>query len=205
MSTPPPSGLYARYGKRLLDLMVAGLCLALLWPLLALAALLIWLDSPGPILFRQERLGWRGRVFRVYKLRTMTHAPRVPDREIMGRDPEVTRVGHWLRRFKIDELPQLWNVIVGEMSLVGPRPALPQQWAEYDEAARRRLDVRPGLTGLAQVMGNIHLAWPERWAYDVQYTQRVSFGLDLWILWWTGLVVLLGEARWLAAPNEKES
>ncbi len=204
MSTDPPPGLYARYGKRLLDLLSAAVLLVLLSPALALIALLIPLESPGPALFRQERLGWRGRVFRIYKFRTMTHAARVPGHEIFGQDPDVTRLGRWLRRLKLDELPQLWNVLFGTMSLVGPRPALPQQLAEYDAAARRRLDVRPGLTGLAQVAGNIYLTWPERWAYDAQYVERLSFGLDLWILWRTLFVVVWGEARWRVAPTPKK-
>jgi lipopolysaccharide/colanic/teichoic acid biosynthesis glycosyltransferase len=125
----------------------------------------------------------------------MIHRPRISDREIIGRDPEVTRVGYWLRRFKIDELPQLVNVLKGNMSLVGPRPALPDQLVVYDNVAMKRLIVRPGLTGLAQVNGNIHLSWPERWCYDAEYVEYLSFKLDIGIIYRTIAVVVFGENR----------
>jgi len=189
--------MYPTIGKRLLDLAISLPILILTLPLLAVVAVLVRLDSQGPILFLQERLGRNGSVFRAFKFRTMTDRPRVPDKEIYGRDAEVTRVGYWLRRFKIDELPQLFNVISGEMSIVGPRPALPRQIEEYDEHSRRRLLVRPGLTGLAQVHGNTYLSWPERWAWDVEYVDRLSFSLDVTILLRTIGVVLRGEERFL--------
>jgi undecaprenyl phosphate N,N'-diacetylbacillosamine 1-phosphate transferase len=196
--------MYRTFGKRLLDLAITLPVLLLAAPLLLFAAIWVRLDSAGPIFFLQERLGYRGRVFRVYKFRTMTDRPRESTKEIYGRDAEVTTSGFWLRRFKIDELPQLLNVISGDMSIIGPRPALPRQIEEYDAHSRRRLDVRPGLTGMAQVHGNTYLSWPERWAWDVAYVDRVSLPLDLAILFRTVAVVLLGEQRYLE-PLSKEN
>ena len=180
-------------GKRSLDLALSILAFLLLTPILVLVAVLVSLSSRGPVLFVQERLGMNGKIFRLYKFRTMVHRTRIPDHEIIGRDPEVTSVGYWLRRFKIDELPQIFNVIKGDMSIVGPRPALPAQLEEYNELALRRLTVRPGLTGLAQVNGNIHLSWLERWQYDAFYVENLSFWLDIKIIIRTIAVVLFGE------------
>jgi lipopolysaccharide/colanic/teichoic acid biosynthesis glycosyltransferase len=197
--------VYLLFVKRFFDWLAAILITILLSPILAVVALWIRLDSPGPVLFIQKRLGWKGKIFNLYKFRTMTNRPRTPDREIVGRDPEVTRLGFWLRRFKVDELPQLFNIIKGDMSFIGPRPALTEQLAEYDEVSRKRLDVRPGLSGLAQVHGNIHLTWPERWKYDVQYVERASFLLDISIFFRTLAVVFLGESRFLRKPSEENN
>lgn len=198
---PDTHHLYRRFGKRMVDLAIGVPAILACAPLLAIAAIIIRLDSPGPILFKQARLGRYGRIFVVYKFRTMTDRPRSNTCEIFGRDAEVTRVGYWLRRFKIDELPQLFNVIKGDMSLVGPRPPLPSQLGDYDARVRRRLTVRPGITGLAQVHGGIHLPWPQRWEYDVYYADHLSFRLDLWILWRTLAVILLGENRFVQPPR----
>jgi len=192
--------LYKRYGKRMFDLIVSVPAVIILSPLLGLIALLVRLSSTGPILFIQERLGQHGRVFRLYKFRTMYTQPRVPNRELIGRDPEITFIGYWLRRFKLDELPQLINVIKGDMSLVGPRPALPSQLTEYDDHTRRRLEVRPGLTGLAQTHGNIYLSWPERWYYDVLYVKNLSLWLDLYIISRTLAMIVCGERRFYKPP-----
>jgi len=195
-------GLYRTAGKRLLDLLVAGSALVALSPGLALVALAIRLDSPGPVLFRQHRAGFAGRPFTLFKLRTMSDRPRRVSEEIPPDHAEVTRVGRILRRFKIDELPQLTNVLRGEMSLVGPRPALPEQVAEYDRETRRRLETRPGLTGLAQIRGGIHLPWPERWVHDIEYVRRITFLGDLKILVRTVAVVVLGESRFVQRPDD---
>jgi undecaprenyl phosphate N,N'-diacetylbacillosamine 1-phosphate transferase len=201
MAADGASTLYGRYGKRVFDVAVAAPALILLSPLLALVAILVRLDSPGPVWLCQERLGRRGVIFRAYKFRTMIDRPRVSDHEILAGDAEVTRLGYWLRRFKLDELPQLVNVLTGDMSTVGPRPALPLQMAQYDATARKRLLVRPGLTGRAQVAGNIHLSWPERWHYDALYVENLSFRLDLRIIARTAAVLLLGEHKFLEPPD----
>lgn len=192
---------YRTFGKRLLDLSVSVSALVAVAPLFAVIAAVVKLTSRGPVFFVQERLGRDGRTFRTFKFRTMTDRQRTSHQEIFGKTDEVTTVGFWLRRFKLDELPQLWNIANGDMSLVGPRPALPTQLEEYTDLARQRLLARPGLTGLAQVHGNIFLTWPERWVYDAEYVARVSFVLDTWIVARTVAVVLLGEERFLKKPT----
>jgi len=173
----------------------AALVLLLVAPLVALLMLAIRLDSPGAALFRQVRVGRDGRPFTIVKLRTMSTdaESRLVDlaqaNEVDGgvlfkvrADPRVTRVGRFLRRYSIDEIPQLWNVVRGDMALVGPRPALPHEVALYDEVARRRLAVKPGLTGLWQVSGRSDLAWAAGIRLDVHYVDNWSFLLDFTIV-----------------------
>ena len=183
--------------KRILDLGTACLALVVLGPLLALVALLVRLESPGPALFRQRRLGRRGRIFTMYKLRTMVDgAPIVlePDgsTRVVDGDPRVTALGAKLRRWGLDELPQLVNVLKGEMSLIGPRPDQDLQLQYYAEADYRKLALRPGITSLAQVSGRNTLQWRERMALEVEYVEHFSLWLDLQIAWRTVGVVLRG-------------
>jgi len=201
----PPAGFYRRYGKRLLDIFLSILALIVLLPFFLLIAIAIRLETPGPVFYVQERLGRYGKIFPAIKFRTMTHAERIPDHEVLSNDPDVTRVGAFLRRYKLDELIQLVNVLKGEMSVVGPRPALPRQLAEYDGNGRRRLLVKPGLSGLAQIPGNIYLSWPERWQYDARYVENCSLALDLWIIWRTIAVMILGEEKFLQSPTDKKA
>jgi exopolysaccharide biosynthesis polyprenyl glycosylphosphotransferase len=194
--------------KAAFDKLLALVALVLAAPLLALLALLIRLDDGGPVLFRQTRVGKDGRQFAVYKFRTM-----VPDAEALKRtlaaanqyqgplfkirkDPRVTRVGSWLRRWSLDELPQLINVLSGEMSLVGPRPALPEEAAMYGDHVRRRLAVKPGMTGLWQVNGRSDLSWDESVRLDLRYVENWSFMLDLQILWKTCAAVVRGSGAY---------
>ncbi|MGB7539198.1 MAG: sugar transferase [Anaerolineales bacterium] len=205
MPTPEsPRGFYRRYGKRLLDFFLSILALLVLSPFFLIAALAIRLESPGPILYVQDRLGMHGKIFRAFKFRTMTHVSRTPDHEIHPGDPALTRVGAFLRRYKLDELVQVFNVLKGEMSWVGPRPALPRQLAEYDANGRKRLRVKPGMSGLAQVHGNIYLSWPERWVYDARYVEECSLRLDLWIIWRTIAVMIVGEEKFLRDPDNQK-
>jgi len=173
-----------RNASRALDLVVASLVLAVASPLLALAALLIKLESRGPVFYRQRRVGRHGQAFQLWKLRTM-----VPGAETMGAgiyvvegDPRITRVGRSLRRFSLDELPNLVNVLRGEMAIVGPRPTVQEQVDRYTERQRRRLEVRPGITGWAQINGRTSLPWPERIELDVWYVEHRSLWLDVRIL-----------------------
>lgn len=193
---PVCSGL--RYSLKLAaDRCVALVALIALSPVLAVIALLIRRDSPGPALFRQERVGEGGRVFSIIKFRTMrqdaaTEAAQLADghashdgNEILfklRRDPRVTRVGTWLRRYSLDELPQLMNVVRGEMSLIGPRPPLPSEVARYESDAIRRLRVRPGITGLWQVSGRSDLSWVDSVRLDLWYVDNWSLALDAQIL-----------------------
>jgi lipopolysaccharide/colanic/teichoic acid biosynthesis glycosyltransferase len=188
---------YRSFGKRLLDLTIAVPALLIVSPVLLLAAILIKLDSRGPVMFVQQRLGRYGSTFPTFKFRSMTYRDRAPGSEILPGHSEVTRIGAVLRRSKIDELPQLLNVVRGDMSIVGPRPALPDHIRKYDDNGLRRLLVRPGLTGLAQTSGNIYLSWPERWYYDASYVARLSLMSDVRIMARTIAVVLLGEERFV--------
>ncbi|QIG44407.1 sugar transferase [Nocardioides anomalus] len=191
--------------KALVDRVTAAALLLLLGPLLLSLAVMIRRDSPGPALFKQVRVGHHGRLFTVYKLRTMREdadrivaelcADNEADREgvlfKMRRDPRITRLGALLRKYSVDELPQLINVLRGEMSLIGPRPALPNEVAAYPEDLRRRLVVKPGLTGLWQVSGRSDLPWEQTVRLDLQYVDNWSWRLDLMIAWRTVGAVLL--------------
>jgi lipopolysaccharide/colanic/teichoic acid biosynthesis glycosyltransferase len=183
--------------NRVADVVLAGAALVVTSPLLAGAALATKLQDRGPVLYRQTRVGRDGVDFEVLKLRTM-----VVGAETMGAgfavdrgDARITRVGRFLRRTSIDELPQLWNVIRGDMSVIGPRPTLRYQVEQYDEHQRRRLDIRPGLTGWAQVHGRASLPWAERIELDVWYVEHRSPKLDLEILLRTPLALFRGTYR----------
>jgi lipopolysaccharide/colanic/teichoic acid biosynthesis glycosyltransferase len=180
--------------NRAADLVGAGLGLALVSPLLGVAALAIKLDDGGPVFYRQRRVGLRGREFELLKLRTM-----VVGAERTGAgfavdegDPRITRAGRVLRRLSIDELPQLWNVVRGEMSLIGPRPTLAYQVERYTPRQRKRLDVKPGITGWAQIHGRARLPWAERIELDVWYVEHRSPWTDVKILARTPLALVTG-------------
>jgi lipopolysaccharide/colanic/teichoic acid biosynthesis glycosyltransferase len=170
--------------NRAADVAIAGSALVLVSPVLALAALAIKLEDGGPVLYRQTRVGKDGSDFELLKLRTM-----VVGAETMGAglsvnrgDERITRTGRLLRKLSLDELPQLWNVVRGEMSVIGPRPTLRYQVEQYDERQRHRLDVKPGITGWAQVNGRAALPWGDRIELDVWYVEHRSPLLDLRIL-----------------------
>lgn len=175
-------------GKRLLDLV--ALAAAALPALLAgaAAALALWLADGPPVLFRQQRAGLDGRPFVLLKLRTMRHGAIA----IGAEESEVTAVGRVLRRLSVDEIPQLINVLRGDMSLVGPRPTLPYQVQRYDQRQRGRLSVLPGLTGLAQVHGRQQLSWPQRIEWDLRYVENQSLRLDVAVIILTVWTVLTG-------------
>jgi lipopolysaccharide/colanic/teichoic acid biosynthesis glycosyltransferase len=178
--------------KRALDVLGATVGLTLSAPLLAASAVAVRLEDRGPVFFRQERVGQDGRLFEVLKLRTMVvnaHTQGAGYAVDKG-DSRITRAGSLLRKTSLDELPQLWNVLRGEMSLVGPRPTLAYQVERYTDRQRRRLEVRPGLTGWAQVNGRASLSWPERIELDVWYVEHRSLALDLRILLRTVSVLL---------------
>lgn len=194
--------------KRAIDLVVSGAALGLMAPLLLAIALVIKLTSPGPVLFRQLRAGRHGVPFEIYKFRTMTHTPTadhddlyswvggVPDDFVFktgaGNELRITPVGRYLRRWSLDELPQLVNVWRGDMSLVGPRPELLSIAACYSPLQRRRLEVRPGITGWAQINGRSSIDHGRKIAADLYYVEHASFGLDLRVLARTVRVALTG-------------
>ncbi len=193
--------MYKSFFKHFFDFIVALLALLLISPIFLISILLIKTTSKGPLFFLQERLGKNGKIFSVYKFRTMTDKKRDVNREILKGDAEVTKVGYYLRRFKIDEFPQILNILKGDMSLVGPRPCMPFQINEFNEDGKYRILVKPGMTGLAQTNGNIFLSWEERWKYDRKYVENISFMLDLEIILKTILIVFLGEEKFLKHPN----
>jgi lipopolysaccharide/colanic/teichoic acid biosynthesis glycosyltransferase len=180
--------------SRVLDVVLAAALLAITSPLLALAALAIRLESRGPVFYRQLRVGQDGAPFELWKLRTM-----VPGAETMGAgiyviegDTRITRVGRLLRRFSLDELPNLVNVLRGELAIVGPRPTVQEQVDRYTDRQCRRLEVRPGITGWAQINGRTSLPWPERIELDVWYVEHRSLRLDLRILARTARMLATG-------------
>lgn len=198
----------ARWLADLTQRVTAGVALLLLAPLLLLLAVLIRSDSPGPVFFRQTRIGRDGRPFTMWKLRTMerdaeaARAAMPEENDGAGvlfklhADPRITRVGVWLRRLSLDELPQLINVALGEMTLIGPRPALPDEVARYPDDVRRRLVVKPGITGLWQVSGRSDLSWEESVRLDQYYVDNWSWQLDVMILWRTVGAVLRGRGAY---------
>jgi undecaprenyl phosphate N,N'-diacetylbacillosamine 1-phosphate transferase len=186
--------------KRCFDVLVSAVLLVILAPVFAILAVAICIDSPGLPLFVQERVGYGGRKFRMLKFRTM-----VRDAERIGSgfyvsesDARITRAGRILRRFSLDELPQLLHVLTGQMSLVGPRPGLPYQLELYTPRQARRLSVRPGLTGWSQVNGRNELSWPERLEIDACYVDHFSLWLDARILLRTPAVWLSGHGLYAA-------
>lgn len=194
--------------KSAFDRIAAGVALMFLMPLLAVLALIIKLYDGGPALFRQTRVGKNGRPFTLFKFRTMVVDAEQRKRELlehsdgdgvlfkMRNDPRITQVGALLRRYSLDELPQLLNVLIGDMSLVGPRPALPEEATLYADHVRRRLAVKPGITGLWQVNGRSNLPWDEAVRLDVSYVENSSFVLDLQILWKTWAAVTRGDGAY---------
>lgn len=182
--------------KSVFDRIVALFVLLVASPILFLAMLMIAIASPGPVFFTQERIGLRLKPFRIFKLRTMhvnaggSHLGSTTIRD----DPRVFSVGKWLRKLKVDEIPQLINVLEGSMSLVGPRPTVEEDYQRMTVEQKRRADVKPGITGLAQIQGSTSIKWPERIRFDLNYIDKQSLWLDLKILFETALMCILLKA-----------
>ena len=193
-------GLYRKYIKRVLDFLMSLVALLILSPLLIIVAITIKLESKGPIFFIQERTGKHMKIFKIYKFRTMVQDAVKHQKvgiEVKGNDSRITRIGKFLRRFKIDELAQLINILKGDMSVVGPRPTLPDYIEQYEEWELKKFDVKPGLTGLAQINGNIYLQRQEKSVYDVQYVENVNLFTDLKIIFKTVAIVIFGEDKFI--------
>jgi lipopolysaccharide/colanic/teichoic acid biosynthesis glycosyltransferase len=189
--------------KRAVDLAIALPLVLLSAPVVALLALAIRLESPGDPIYRQTRVGKDGRLFEIYKLRTMVDGAEFTGAglAIAAGDARITRLGTWLRRYSLDELPNLWNVVRGDMSIVGPRPTLKGQVDQYTERQRGRLAVKPGITGWAQINGRASLPWPERIELDLWYVEHRSLALDLRILSRTLGQVLRGHGIYKGATG----
>lgn len=182
--------------KRVIDFFGSLIGLIIILPMLIIVSLLIIITMPGPIFFTQERVGKDKRLFKILKLRTMKVDKEAEKNLDFSKDIDrLTKIGKILRRTKIDELPQLINVLKGDMSLVGPRPTVLQQVEKYTDYQLQRLLMRPGMTGLAQVNGNISLDWEERIEYDVEYVNNFNIILDFKILLKTVAIVILGEDK----------
>jgi lipopolysaccharide/colanic/teichoic acid biosynthesis glycosyltransferase len=181
--------------RRTLDLVIAGAVSALTAPVVALLAVAVRLESPGHPIYTQTRVGKDGGLFEIYKLRTMVHGAEFTGAglAIQEGDDRITRLGRFLRRYSLDELPNLWNVVRGEMSIIGPRPTLQVQVEQYTERERGRLAVKPGITGWAQVNGRASLPWPERIELDLWYVEHRTLALDMEILVRTVRMVLTGQ------------
>jgi lipopolysaccharide/colanic/teichoic acid biosynthesis glycosyltransferase len=180
--------------RRALDLVIAGAISALTAPVVALLALAVRLESPGHPIYTQTRVGKDGALFEIYKLRTMVHGAEFTGAglAIQEGDDRITRLGRFLRRYSLDELPNLWNVLRGEMSIIGPRPTLQVQVDQYTDRERGRLAVKPGITGWAQINGRASLPWPERIELDLWYVEHRTVKLDLGIMARTVRMVLAG-------------
>jgi exopolysaccharide biosynthesis polyprenyl glycosylphosphotransferase len=199
---------WKRVLKGALDRVGAAMIILVIAPVLIGLALAVRLSSRGPVLYRQERVGAHGKLYRMYKFRSMVDGADAKLQELrtlnegqgplfkMRKDPRVTPIGRWLRRFSLDELPQLLNVLTGSMSLVGPRPPLPHEVERYDSSIRRRLLVKPGLTGLWQISGRSDLSWEESVRLDLRYVENWSLALDLLILWKTVSAVVRSQGAY---------
>lgn len=182
--------------KRCIDVVTTALILITLSPLLLLTSIIIKISMPGPIFFLQERIGRNHKKFSIYKFRSMKVDYEAERNFEFDKDQyRITKFGNLIRRLKIDELPQLLNVLNGDMSLVGPRPTIEEQTLKYNDEQKQRLNMRPGMTGLAQVNGNTSLSWEERISYDLKYIKSFSVYLDMKILFKTALIVIFGEEK----------
>lgn len=170
--------MYKKYIKRILDVVISVIVLIITLPISLIVAIAIKLDSKGPVIFKQERTGYKGKNFNAYKFRTMKVETHNKEGVELTHDERCTRVGNVIRKLSVDELPQLINILKGEMSLVGPRPWIPEYYKYFSAEQKKRCDVLPGITGLAQAMGRNSIDIFQKINYDIQYTQNVSFKMD---------------------------
>lgn len=183
------NGLYCKLIKRFMDFLIAALSIIIFSPLLIILAILVRVKLGGPVIFKQERPGLNGKVFKLYKFRTMTDA-KDENGNLLDDEYRLTSFGKKLRSTSLDELPELYNILKGDMSIVGPRPLLVKYLPLYNDEQKRRHDVRPGLTGLAQVSGRNAITWTEKFNKDIEYVDNVSLGLDISIFFKTIYCVL---------------
>ena len=204
---------YKNFWKRILDLLLVLLILTILSPFLIIIAILIRGKMGSPILFTQDRLGYKGKVFKIFKFRSMTNT-QDENGDLMSDDYRLTAFGKFLRNWSIDELPQLWNIIIGDMSLIGPRPLVAEYKQKYSSKQMRRHEVRPGISGWSQVTGRNTVSWNKKFIRDVWYVDNCSLRLDLKILLYTIPLVLMRAGiaadnhvtmpSWLGNQNKKE-
>ena len=193
--------MYFNYIKPFIDFLMAVTAILLFSPFLLVIAVLIKIDSDGPVFFKQQRLGLHEEQFLLYKFRTMTHKQRTVIKQVFDGDPEVTKVGRFLRRTKLDEIPQLINVLKGDMSIVGPRPCVQTIRNKFDDNTPYRFKVKPGLTSLAAIKGSVYLSWDKKWKFDKEYVLNLSPKLDFVIILQTIKIVFLGEKKLFGNGN----
>jgi len=186
-------GFYRRYGKRLIDIVLSLCAIVLLSPLMLVIALLVRIKLGSPVIFKQERPGLNEKIFTLYKFRTMTDE-RDENGRLLPDAQRLTKFGRWLRSTSLDELPELFNILKGDMSIVGPRPLLVEYLSLYDDQQRRRHEVRPGLTGLAQVSGRNSIEWEDKFRLDIDYVDSMCLATDLKIMLMTVRKVLARES-----------
>lgn len=187
-----PYGFYEAVGKRQIDLILSLFLLLVLSPFMIIVYFLVWIKLGTPVLFTQERPGLNEKIFKLYKFRTMTNE-RTTDGKLLPDEARLTDLGKILRSTSIDELPELVNIVKGDMAFVGPRPLLVEYLSQYDDYQRHRHDVRPGLTGLAQISGRNSLTWNEKFENDLKYVEKITFFGDLSIFFKTIILVLRRE------------
>lgn len=195
--------MYSRFGKRLFDVLFSGCILVAVFPILLLVYILIKMFMKGDALFVQRRVGLDGKFFRLFKFRTMVQDARFARNglEVLEGDKRVTFIGKYLRKSSLDELPQLLNVFIGDLSIVGPRPALPEQVRYYSENQLQRFKVKPGITGLATINGRCAIPWSERIEFDIKYISNINFSNDVKIILKTALVVIGGKNTYFDSAN----
>lgn len=176
--------MYKKYFKRLLDIVLSGLALIILSPAMLIIAFLVRINLGSPVIFRQKRPGKDEKIFVVYKFRSMTDA-KDKTGKLLSDDERLTKFGKWLRSTSLDELPELWNIFKGDMSIVGPRPLLVQYLSLYNDEQKKRHTVRPGLTGMSQINGRNAISWEEKFDYDIRYINKITFVGDMRIIFKT--------------------
>lgn len=191
--------MYTHFFKRFIDWLFSFIMLVFLFVPFLIVAILIKMDSKGPVFFKQTRLGKGKKPFMIYKFRTMYHKERKIE-QVYKSSPEVTKIGYYLRRYKIDEMPQIINIFLGDMSIIGPRPCLPIIIEKYD-LEEDRFKIRPGLSSVAALNGSIYLSWQEKWWYDKYYVENQCFLLDLKIFIKTFKVIVVGEDKFINRPK----
>lgn len=181
--------MYKKYFKRLLDIVLSGLALIILSPAMLIIAFLVRINLGSPVIFRQKRPGKDEKIFVMYKFRSMTDA-KDKTGKLLSDDERLTKFGKWLRSTSLDELPELWNIFKGDMSIVGPRPLLVQYLSLYNDEQKKRHIVRPGLTGMSQINGRNAISWEEKFDYDIRYINKITFVGDMKIIFGTIISVL---------------
>lgn len=176
--------MYKKYFKRLLDIVLSGLALIILSPAMLIIAFLVRINLGSPVIFRQKRPGKDEKIFVMYKFRSMTDA-KDKTGKLLSDDERLTKFGKWLRSTSLDELPELWNIFKGDMSIVGPRPLLVQYLSLYNDEQKKRHTVRPGLTGMSQINGRNAISWEEKFDYDIKYINKITFVADMKIIFKT--------------------